>query len=454
MEPHSEVTVRTLPIVVAPLLLPSCMGFTGGVIPDTGRFVDKTDDTADSEPPEQQHPEWAGSGADGALDLTQFFVLDQDLRGDREQPDAVRYTVTSIEGATLELSESGLGLDAGDEAILINMRGATSDYAGVGAWSFVEIASVDGSAVQLAADPGVVFTESGNEDLSDQIIALQRVPHYTSVTVADDSVLTVSDWEHHGGGLLVLRAQQGVHVQAGGVIDATGTGYAGGDTGSSGCDGYQGESITGFGIGGSCGGYYNQDIEGQYPNAGGGGCIITGGGGGYGGFGHPGDAWNTGYSEAAGGTPYGDEALAALHLGSGGGGVWNGSDGTEGPGGAGGGIVLLAASEILVDEGGSIRANGADTFAWSTGSYTYGAGGGAGGSLWLIAQQLQIAEATVLAAGGAGQDDYERQGGDGSEGRVRIDCETCNGFEHGSEEATEALGAGSDPDPGSSELPA
>lgn len=433
------------------LILAGCMGFQGGAIPDTGR--DDSREPGDTQPPPDETPAWLGTGADGALELSARFVLDISTREGREYPDGVHYPVQSISGATVQLGEDAEGLEAGDEAILINLQGSATAYTTVGAWTFVELAAVDGASVELTDEPGVTFAETGNETLEGQAVVLQRVPQYTSVTLLDGATLTIANWAISGGGVLVLRARDGLHVHSGATIDLTGMGYAGGATGSAGCDGYQGESITGWGIGGGCGGRYNEDIGAQYPNLGGGGCIITGGGGGHGGYGLPGEPWNSGYSAPSGGEPYGDEALSALHLGSGGGGVWNGSDGTEGPGGAGGGIVLLAAAAITVDEGGTIQASGADTSAWSTGSYTYGAGGGAGGSVWLMALELSLAEASVLAAGGAGEASHERYGGDGAQGRVRVDCQLCNGAELGSAAASEALNLACEPDPGWGETP-
>ncbi len=431
-----------------------CMGFTGGVIPETGRQLDS--EPQDSGPADDTGPElpaWLGTGADGALALEGRLVLDTELREGREQPDAVRYGVSAIQDSTVVLSLPAVGFAAGDEAILINLRGESAAYETVGAWTFVTIAEVAGLEVQLEAAPEVILGAGSNDVLDGQVVVLQRVPQYTSVTLEDGASLTVSAWDRGGGGVLAFRAREGLTVRGGASIDASALGYGGGDTGAAGCDGYQGESIAGFGTGGSCGGRYNEDSGAYVANHGGGGCIITGGGGGYGGYGQTGEAWSSGYESASGGEPYGDEALDALHLGSGGGGIWNGSDGTEGPGGDGGGIVLLAASTITVEDGATISANGGDTHAWTTGTYTYGAGGGSGGSLWLKAQQLELAPSTISAQGGAGEDSYDRHGGDGGEGRVRLDCATCNGAAQGSEDATEALNEASTPDPGYSEAP-
>jgi len=446
--------MRALPLILALCIAPACIGFSGGVIPDSGRFAQEPDETATPEDTDTlELPAWMGTGDDGALELSEHFVLDEDLHGGREWPDAVHYAVQSISGATVTTSEEAQGLAAGDEAVLINLGGIATDYGTVGAWALVEIAAVDGATVELGTDPGVLFAEAGNEDLGGQTVVLQRVPNYTNVTLHSGATLTVTPWDRSGGGLMFLRATGGLHVQGSAAIDLTGLGYDGGRVESAGCDGYQGESIAGGGLGGACGGSYNEGIGADAANMGGGGCNITGAGGGHGSYGLPGEAWSSGYSAPSGGNTYGDEALTALHLGSGGGGVWNGSDGTEAPGGDGGGIAVVAAASITVDDGGEIRTLGSDTAGWSTGSYSYGAGGGAGGTLWLITQVLSAAEHSLIARGGAGESSHDRYGGDGGDGRVRVDCQVCNGAEHASSEATEALALASDPDPGFSEAP-
>ncbi len=84
---------------------------------------------------------------------------------------------------------------------------------------------------------------------------------------------------------------------------------------------------------------------------------------------------------------------------------------------------------------------------------TYGAGGGAGGSVFLIAEEVDLAADSIDAQGGWGEDTHTRVGGDGGDGRVRIDCNSCNGFSHGSSDANDALDDAAEPDPGYSGTP-
>ncbi len=444
------------PLFLLSLSLSSgCLGWIGGVIPDTGRLV--TDDSYgvpdDTDAPVL--PEWLGTGADGALELDGRLLLDSEVHGlsGREHPDAVRYVVESLDGASVTLSDEALGLAEGDEVLLLNMRGSSSHSSAVGAWEFLRIESVSGEGVVLASEPAVTFGEESNDDLVEQVVVLQRVPNYSTLRLAEGAELTVSGWDRSGGGVLALRASEGVIVEAGAAVDLSVKGYEGGDYGSASYDGYQGESYLGRGIGGGGSSSYNEGNGGYAPNAGGGGANITGGGASHGGYGTPGDAWNTGYTAPQAGETYGEVDLSRLFLGSGAGGIWNGSDGTEGPGGSGGGIVFVAAATLEVQEGGAIRSTGGTTTGLSEGSYTYGAGGGSGGSLWLVADELSLAEGTVDAVGGEGQHSCQREGGDGGVGRVRIDCQVCNGAQQGSADASSALVLASEPDPEWSEAP-
>ncbi len=442
--------MRKVSLLIPLAALPACMGWVGGVRPDTAPEIE-TAEPDDTQPPEPDS--WQGNGADGALELAETLILDADTRGDRDQPDAVSYRVTAIDGATLTLSEDALGLATGDELLLINLQGSASRSAAVGAFAFGLVAEVSGGELVLQQEPGVSFGEESSEDLSEQAVMAQRVPNYSSVLITSEGRLTVSDWDRRTGGVLAFRASEGLVVEAGGSLSVSGTGYAGGSTGSEWADGFQGESTVGPGIGGGTGSGYNESLGAYAPNAGGGGSNITGGGGSYGESGTPGDSWNQGYTAPQPGETYGEPDLGALLLGSGGGGIWNDGSGNAGPGGDGAGIILLTSASITLEGDAAIDARGDDTWAWSSGTYSYGAGGGSGGSVWLVAGSVQLDEGSVDARGGAGMDTPERAGGDGGGGRIRIDCGQCGGHEAGSTEAVEALNAAAEPDPGWSEPP-
>ena len=245
---------------------------------------------------------------------------------------------------------------------------------------------------------------------------------------------------HKEGTLLLLRT------------DALG--YWGGETGTGyNYDAFQGESYAGEGDGNYAGGPYNAANGAYASNYGGGGALVTGGGGEYGGNATGADSWDGGTATApSAGSTYGSVDLTELLLGSGGGGVWNGgTDSTgedPGPGGDGGGIVVIGASEIIADGADAITSYGGTTTHWASGSWTYGAGGGAGGSIFLVADALTLAVDAVMADGGLGQAAYIRAGGDGGDGRIRLDFNTLNGDSQGTSEADAELIDTCEPDPG------
>ena len=176
--------------------------------------------------------------------------------------------------------------------------------------------------------------------------------------------------------------------------------------------------------------------------------MITGGGGNYGGSATAGDEWYPGvYPEADAGDTYGDVALDDLFGGSGGGGVWYGAS-SPGAGGDGAGILFIGAQELDVTSASSITAIGGTTTAWATGTWTYGAGGGAGGSIWIIADTLTVVANTFDATGGYGESTHTRDGGDGGEGRIRLDFNEINGYMSTASASTSQANSASDPNPG------
>ena len=426
------------------------------VSPDSPELYDSLDNDCDGDVDEDL---WVGTGADGDLEVTGTVVLATDMSGSRSEPDAVSFPVTAISGATITVTGTVAGLAPGDEVLLINMQGSDAAHSSVGAYEFGSVDAVSGSDVTLAEAVAEVYGESGNTDLSDQVIVLQRVPHYQDVTVYAGGTLTTEAWDGAMGGVLAFRAAGALWIEDTGVITVSELGYMAGDTGTcNNCDAFQGESIAGEGVGDEFGSPYNEAIGGFLANYGGGGANVTGGGGNHGGGATAGDSWNYGgYTAPEAGIAYGQPTLATAFLGSGGGGVWNGGydDVTEdpGPGGDGAGILYIGCGLLLAEGHGALQALGGTTDHWSHGSWTYGAGGGAGGTIFLIAEEVELATDSVSAEGGFGEATHLRLGGDGGRGRVRIDCTTCNGFAHGSADANRALDDAAEPDPGYTDTP-
>ncbi len=383
---------------------------------------------------------WIGTGADGALDVTGTTTL-----GDA-------WAVAAISGADVTLIDM-VSLAVGDEVLIINMHGSDAAHSRVGTYEFGWVAAVSGADVTLETAVVETYGEVDNTDLLDQAIQLVRVPQYTDVGVAAGGVLTALPWDGETGGVLAFRASGTVSVADGGMISVDELGYAGGATGSYyNADGYQGESYAGVGDGGldSSSGFYGNWAAGYYlANYGGGGALITGGGGNYAGGATNGDGWDDGtyggYPESVAGDVYGTAALTTLFPGSGGAGVWRGLS-SPGPGGDGAGIVYIGASAIDVAGAAGVSAVGGTTPYWATGAWTYGAGGGAGGSVWLVADTLTLAMAAVDASGGFGESTHIRVGGDGGEGRIRLDYNAVNGASYGGGSDAAAADDASEPD--------
>jgi len=160
-------------------------------------------------------------------------------------------------------------------------------------------------------------------------------------------------------------------VDSGGAINVNGRGYAGGQTGCSGC-----------GPGG--GTYYNGGNESS--------------GGGYGGLG------GNAYYAGADARPYGI-ADSPTDPGSGGSGNVGG---TGRIGGNGGGAVRVDASGVVTVNG-LICADGQNALG-------FGSGGGSGGAIWISCRAFAGTNGVVRANGGSGLN----QGGGGSGGRIAV----------------------------------
>jgi len=274
---------------------------------------------------------------------------------------------------------------------------------GAGTYEFGIIAGVGSGALRLQANLRDSYYQGGNSHA--QVI---RIPHFHNVS---GSIIT-NAWDGNMGGIIAFRANGTVSTN----VDMTAKGFRGGQ--GTCCSGtpQQGESYTGLGA------YHNQG-----PNSGGGGNGNpgAGGGGGYGSVGangqSQGDDWD-GRNPGYGGQSYGDTALNALHLGSGGGGGDHGGAPYGQWGGNGGGIVYIAARTISL--GGIIRSDGQSLGVWNAGPVLNGAaaGGGSGGSIKLICQTCILGAGNVSAVGGSGGTNVmTRNGGAGGVGRIRIE---------------------------------
>ena len=298
--------------------------------------------------------------------------------------------------ATLAAAPAANCLSAGDEVMLINLQGAPSAVANVGAYELLTLASDVSSTTATFSAPRTRFygaTAGADTNIgtgaAQQRVVLVRVPRYGHLTVPVGSTLTVSAWNGAQGGVLALRASS---VSVAGSITVAGLGYLNGPLSNtvSGINPTQaGESITGPGptqttanVGGSGGApAYSGNIIGN--------TYVSGSAG------HA-DAGQAGFASlVAPGDPglsYGSGDGTNLTLGSGSGGWFSagncGGSYCAGFQNAGGIAVLLGGGSI--DITGTLTASGTSSLA------------AAGGQLLLRANSVTMATGSVTCDGAEG----------------------------------------------------
>ncbi len=343
-----------------------------------------------------------GRGTDGACVVASTVNLSTASCSGRAFPDAPAASLDGEHQAgtqTLTLTGPLAGLLPGDELLVLVAKAGTLDR--IGQHELVRVTSVAGSSAGVA-EP-LVHTYRAAD-----LVVVQRVPHYTTVTVNAAGTLTASGWNGAAGGVLALRATGAITVH--GALSMDGKGLRGGQrpTASS-ANGNFGESVLVAPAAGA-------DID-RYGGGLGRGEACLGFGAAGGGGGHA----TTGEAPAscvlAGGEAYPDDSLRRLAMGAGGGSGGNDDSLADNPrggaGGRGGGVVFLAAASIEVGASGSISARGqggqgdsdvggcspTDTdLCWD---FSGAGGGGGGGAVLLYADTLTLL-GSVSAEGGAG----------------------------------------------------
>ncbi|MBX3101361.1 MAG: hypothetical protein KF690_02530 [Bacteroidetes bacterium] len=345
------------------------------------------------------------------------------------------------------------GFAAGDQAILIQMQGATFDQSnassygdisdisalnGAGNYEIVEIQSINGMEITLANALSQTYSPGSGR------VQLVSFPEYASANVTGQ--LTGQTWDGTTGGVIALQVtgtlSLGAHINAsrlgfrGGAVSVNGAGASGAcynqiANGPGSTPGglpennnyfYASTSFQGGGKGEGIGGIIvNQEAGyGKAVNGGGGGNLHNhgGGGGGHYSAGGRGGDRTSGCSilgttgPGQGGAALGTYYTNRVFMGGGGGGGhqnnfippptalpgglgWCGST----PGGPGGGIVIIKAN-ILTANGNRILAlgdSGINYIAVEDG----GGGGGAGGAVLLDVNTFSDA-LNVNVSGGKG----------------------------------------------------
>lgn len=374
---------------------------------------------------------YVGSGGDGSVTISTSQNINTAVLGSLRvtNADGILTTASSFGsasgGITLTVA-SATGFAAGDEIMVINLRGDATNNGNVGKYEFLEIESISTNTLTFKTTIKNIYgATSSNLTLTGQSIVVQRIPQWTNVTINSGGTLTANSWNGTSGGIIVFRASGTVTVNTGGTINANALGYRGGTSVTT-MGGLNGESYDGIGVSGTSsggddtisgsgggnlgtkgGGSSSNSGPGSSPfsvspsgtrGGGGGGGNADGnsttdgaGGGGGGGYGFGGGGGGGGGDAASGGAG-GTAGSTSINAGGGGSAVDNTVGGAGGnAGSAGGGVATLAAagSGATTGEGG----NGTLTT-----SLNIGAGAGGGGGSYGIATLATI----FFGSGGGG----------------------------------------------------
>lgn len=255
-----------------------------------------------------------GDGRDGAFAVPPGanWDLTAQTRPGGTTPFGAALRVTAVGAASVSVEGAAIAaFQPGDEALLIELQGATlSAVAAAGSWELLTVASASGAQVSFTSPVLGAYGELPGAPLAGQRVVLQRVPHFTDVTVPAGSALTAAAWDGQKGGVVAFRASG--RLALAGAVHADALGFRGGDTPDA-LHGQPGESFGGFApagtgstavLGGGGGGYGCGDWNHLY-------LLDTwwGSGGSYGG----GGASDCG----AEGVPYGAASLSRIFPGSG-----------------------------------------------------------------------------------------------------------------------------------------
>jgi len=371
----------------------------------------------------------SGTGLDGSITVDANKNINTDaIATGRTYADAVNFSVTGLTAntATLSTTPAAGSLAVGDEMLLINLQGTSTNNANVGNYETLTIQSISSNVVTFTTNKTKYYGNNTTDDTNIGItttcqrVMLQRVPNYADVTINSGITLTASAWDGTKGGVLYFKASG--QLINNGTIDMSGNGYRGGSQVTGNTSGRRGESTPGYPNDQSYLNYYGAGGGGRYAVTTDGGDNACGGGGGsYGTAGGRGVYYNIAYGGYPG-TVYGTADLSNLYLGSGGGSGGADTDnqvGYGGAGGRGGGILMLSVGTLT--NVGSIKANGSNgAGAYDPGDAEPGSGGGgSGGSILLNVTNAGLGSNTVVANGGTGGT-VSYTGGAGGLGRVAL----------------------------------
>ena len=426
-----------------------------------------------------------GDGTDGAFAPAGTFNIHSDESGGRTYPDGIAYRVVApSDGASSVTGNAAAddfqGIAVGDEVLLINMQGTSADNADVGSYEFLDVQAVNSTT--LTFESAITKSYDGTT-AANQMVVVQRVPNYTTVTLDSTDSLTATAWDGlsacSGGagascrltGIIVFRATGAVSAATGTSITVDALGFRGGTGGTSGgspTGGTNGESYdgtngsggthTGAGtLGGGSGGNNSgaSNTTGTRGGGGGGGAEAGGdatnaagggAGGAYGGGGGGGGGTGDGGEASGAGGSGGDTSVAA------GGGGGSANNGTGGAGGNAGSAGSDSAGTAPVGTGGS--AGSSTTTGEGGGASTAdGDGGGAGGGGGGLYGDSALSDMFLGSGGGGGGGSNEAatNGQDGGRGGgiifVAADSVTVTSTGTITADGAAGVTSGSDADP-------
>ena len=383
-----------------------------------------------------------GDGRDGNLTvISGTFNLNTDASGSRLYADGIAYRILSDPITTvISIGMTPNGFTSGDRALIINLQGSTSDYGDVGNYEVVLINGVGTDYITLSEAP---YRSYNGSLFADQKVIIQRIPQYSNVTISGGGSLTTSTYDRlvttptgqagYFSGVLAMMVNGTLLLDSlSDTISCNGKGYAGGAEATTNIDYSYGNT------GGRTSGY-NQVIATSCNsiNGGGGagkGADASGGGGGYGTAGANGAKSLIASDYGRGAYVFGVNTLDRLYFGGGGGSAGSHSSGRYGAaGGNGGGIIYIQAMSVI--NRGYITANGDNgyngVFIYNNFNSGAGGGGGAGGSIYLRVLTLESSGDLIAAVKGNGGvhavESQGKSGGNGGDGRVRVDYSIVNG---------------------------
>ncbi len=328
-------------------------------------------------------------------------------------------TAITSSSSTSNITVSGssvTGVAVGDEMLLINVQGDTTNYNNVGNYEFLRVSNISTNVISFNAPVSKSYGTIDNSAIGNQKVILQRVPNYSTVTITSVGSLTANSWDGSLGGIVVFKCDTLINS---GSINTDGKGFRFGvggirDTGAR-CTEYptpapagnRAESYRGLNSVAFCSRLGTSTVS-SIGGGGGGGAGVSStsnrsGGGGGGGAnrtnGSNGSNASSGNLGASGGTLY-NNGTTLLMFGGGGGGGGRAINGIGGNGGSGGGIVLIYANNFsnaaIINSTGSRGVNGTTTDDGGGGG-----GGGAGGVVLVKSNYVNSVGTLSIAAGGS-----------------------------------------------------